>query len=503
MSRYPQKALALIVSGLFVCCLFLQSPAQPSLRFTPDAIAAYRQITRLEMDQASNTLRRMDRSDPQNRLIVFLRIEQAFLRCLITESPAAFEQFNQLIHPGIQSIQAVKVPSPWTSHCLGELYMMKGIIAYKQRDLLQAAREIRRGYRTIQEGLADYPKFLPSRRDMAILQLLIGTVPDRYQWAVELLSGIRGSTSQGQAVLSGISSNFRAQGHFLMEETVFLEAILLHYVLGRTSEAHALGKSLQERDPGHPVLLFLRSLLAQEDGHNDDTIRLLSTRQGDPRQMPFPYLTYLEGKAYLYRLDLDKAQSLMSDWLDGWQGTSLRADACQKLAWCALLDGYEGDFRRWMNRCAQEGPVYLEQDKQAQADARDGHIPHTGLLRARLLFDGGYFEEARGVLDRMDPATLLRDEDRLESTYRRGRVAQAMNHSTEAIRWLGITWNSGRDAKWHFACASALQLGHIYQACGNLSEAETWYHRCLSVQPDRYGDGLHQKAKAGLHQLAE
>ena len=119
---------------------------------------------------------------------------------------------------------------------------------------------------------------------------------------------------------------------------------------------------------------------------------------GRSTQMPFlPTKPVSGGKAYLYRLDLDKAQSLMRiGWMDG--RAHRCAHACQT-GLVHLLDGYEGDFRRWMNRCAQEGPVYLEQDKQAQADARDGHIPHTGLLRARLLFDGGYFEEARGVLD--------------------------------------------------------------------------------------------------------
>ena len=186
------------------------------------------------MDQASNTCGANGPIGPQNRLIVFLRIEQAF-RCLITESPAAFEHNSTSssipgsIDPGGESAFPVESAIAWANP------MMKGIIAYKQQDLLQAAWEIRRGYRTIQEGLAHFPKFLPSRRDMAILQLLIGTVPDRYQWAVELLSGIRGTPRTGQTVLSG-SVPTSVPRDISDGETVFLEAILLHYVLSvRTS----------------------------------------------------------------------------------------------------------------------------------------------------------------------------------------------------------------------------------------------------------------------------
>ncbi len=502
MFRIFRKALALFVSGLFVSLLAPMSiPAQPALRFSTAAIDANRAITRLEFGSARKTLTRIQKDDPDNRVVDFLQYEMDFLQCILTEEAVVLDRFQRQAQGRIDRIGNVPESEVWRGTCLGEMYMMRGILAYKRQAYLQAASDIRRGYQATLEGLKRFPRFLPGRRDAAVLRILMGTVPDRYQWALEWISGIDGNIVLGMEELQDIRLTLENQGHFLATETGFLEAILRHYVLGHPDEALDLGASIFNREPGHPFLLFLMATLQQENGNNDVTIRLLSRRMHDPRQEAFPYLDYLSGKAYLYTLNMTAAEQAVEKFLASWKGTSLRADALQKMAWCALLQGYSADYSRIMGQVATLNRGQLDQDRQAYQDAIDGVIPHIDLLRARLLFDGGYLDRTARTLAGINVETFLQETDRIEYDYRRGRVAQEQSQFEEAMTYFTRCWEAGRAFSIHYACASALQAGNLCLEQHRGPEARMWYNRCLDLNPDRYRDGLHQKAKAGLLQV--
>ncbi|MCF8238058.1 MAG: tetratricopeptide repeat protein [Saprospiraceae bacterium] len=502
MNHIFQKALTLLVSGLFVCFFSpMAVRAQPTLRFTRPAMEAHRAITRLEFSGAREILRDIKRQDPRNAVGDFLQFELDFLGCLTSEEPMVLDRFQRLAQGRIDRIQKVSDTEVWKHFCLGEMYMMRGILASRRQAYLQAVSDIRKGYQATQTGLKRFPRFLPCRRDAAVLRILMGTLPDRYQWALEWISGIDGDLVEGIEELRGIRRILSKQGHFLSMDTGFLEAVISHYILGQREEALALGETLYARDPDHPLLLFLLATLQQENGYNDVTIRLLSQRIRDPRRAPFPYLEYLTGKAYLYALNFTAAEHAIEDFLESWPGTSLRADALQKLAWCSLLQGNTAGYTRMMAQCAAIKESSLDQDKQAQLDAVEGIVPHTDLLRARLLFDGGYLDRTTQVLDGIDVASFHRESERIEYAYRRGRMAQVTGQFDQAIQHFTQCWEEGREASFHYACAGSLQAGNIYLGRGQSLEARKWYQRCLDLSPDRYRDGLHQKAKAGLLQL--
>ena len=46
-------------------------------------------------------------------------------------------------------------------------------------------------------------------------------------------------------------------------------------------------------------------------------------------------------------------------------------------------------------------------------------------------------------------------------------------------------------------------MGLIYEATGDLPKARAAFERCLSLEPEEYRTGLHQKAKSGLARLEE
>ena len=51
-----------------------------------------------------------------------------------------------------------------------------------------------------------------------------------------------------------------------------------------------------------------------------------------------------------------------------------------------------------MVQCKKNGTTATDEDKTAQREARNGLAPNKHLLKARILFDGGYYQRAYNYL---------------------------------------------------------------------------------------------------------
>ena len=140
-------------------------------------------------------------------------------------------------------------------------------------------------------------------------------------------------------------------------------------------------------------------------------------------------------------------------------------------------------------------------DKNALKEAKMGVAPDVALLRARLFFDGGYYQKALDVVRTKKESEYLSEAAHLEYCYRSGRILQMMKHPNEATSFFSKTIELGHGSKFYYACNASLQLGLMYEEYGNKEKAKEFYRYCLTLKPDDYRDELHSKAKAGLSRL--
>ena len=96
---------------------------------------------------------------------------------------------------------------------------------------------------------------------------------------------------------------------------------------------------------------------------------------------------------------------------------------------------------------------------------------------------------------------LFRSVNKLEYNYRMGRITQALRKSNEAIQYYDKAIQQGKQTKYYFACASAMQLGIIYEENNQSEKARQFYNYCLSLNPDDYADSFHAKSKSGINRL--
>ena len=206
------------------------------------------------------------------------------------------------------------------------------------------------------------------------------------------------------------------------------------------------------------------------------------------------------GLSKLYRLDTD-ASIYFQRYLVNFRGRNYIKEAYQKMAWLSLISGDQKSYHTLISNCLDKGAAIIGGDKNAEKEARTAAMPHPDLLRARLLYDGGYYDRAYRLLQPISANHFPVKRSRLEYTYRLGRIAHAQKKQKEALKYYQETIEQGREEAYYFACNAALQMGLLFEEQKDNRRAEIYYNMALDMRPDEYRNSLHQKAKAGLNRL--
>jgi tetratricopeptide (TPR) repeat protein len=331
---------------------------------------------------------------------------------------------------------------------------------------------------------------------------MVGTIPDGYQWSVRLLSSLKGTIEQGKKEIKQVITYARQQDDFIFaKEAEALQAYLLLHLANEPEQAWITIRKSKLDPTDNPLHAFVVANIAMRTGHNDEAIRLLEKAPQDGLFHPLPFLEFMLGLTKLRRLDRNAAKHF-NNFLDKFDGTHYVKEAYQKLAWQALINGDPVGYRTNMVKVSQHGNETGGGDSNAQREADAGRTPHVELVRARLLFDGGYTQKA---YDQIAPLKLDQAKDlylKLEYTYRMGRILQELKRPAEAISYFEKTLAiSGDNSPYFFGCNAALQIGLMYENIEEWQKAKDYYKKCLLLNPDEYATGLHQKAKAGLSRV--
>jgi len=249
------------------------------------------------------------------------------------------------------------------------------------------------------------------------------------------------------------------------------------------------------------MLLFSKAKILTHTASNDEAIDLLLSRPRGKDFYPFYYLDFLTGLAKLHRLDSDADHYLLR-FTANFRGRAYVKEAYQKLGWHALIQGHPDRYHDYMDKVLLYGNDFADGDKMALAEAKSEEMPNVCLLKARLLFDGGYYLEADSVLNNM--MCLLEDvRDSIEYPYRKGRVAHEMGEADAALQWYDETITLGWDSHYYFAANAALKAGNICESELRYDRAEYYYRKCLNMPNREYRRSLQQKAKAGLNRIRD
>lgn len=485
---------------LFIILIYAIPNAGFAQNFTTseDYDKAYSLLLDLKFTEAYSVIQKLKTSDKNNLAPVYLEDLSDFLFIVVTEDQEQFEARKDLRSERLKALSRLPDSSPYKLLAEGEIHLHWAFSMMRFGEYFNGASEINKAFKALEKNMQQHPDFLPTYKSMGLLHTLIGTVPDNYKWATKLM-GVDGTIEQGIGEMEKVlkKSEGKSELKNLRKETLFLLSFL-HINLLNDSEALLRYQKEVDKETG-PLMDFAKSSLHKENGQADKAIEVLLTSTKSLEA--FPYLNFLLGELKLARMDKDAIVPLQK-YVKSFKGSSYLKAAHQKIAWHSLLVLNDvSAYRSAIAKVGGVGSTMLDEDKSAQKEFESGQIPNRILLKTRLQFDGGYYQDALRTLITSKTTDLATSDEKLEFTYRLGRIHHELGNEKEAISYYEMTMKNGADSKRYFAANSSLMLGMFYENSGQKDKAIKAFEASSEFNNSEYKNSINQKAKAGILRL--
>lgn len=479
--------------------LFLSTTVFASFQMNERMQQSYSHIINLEFEVANQLLNLELKENSENRIVVLQQNYIDFLTILIGEDEVFFENAKDEKSDRIDFLQEGDENSPYYLYAQAEVHLQWAFARLKFEEYLTAAYEIQKAYSLLEENQELFPEFKLNKKGLGLLHTLVGAIPEKYQWVISLV-GMEGTVQQGLSELKSLLANKEMEMYH--QEILFLTSFLQLNMTNNEVAYEQLLTKIGEGYASNDLLNFAAARLAHSLGKNELCIQVLESRTSSLEKYPFHYLDYLLGMSYLYKLEYEKSKVYFNQFLANFKGNNYIKSAYHKLAWISFLQGEENNY---FELVISEGTTSIDEDKVALKDAnsviKNKYHIHSRLLRTRLLYDGGYYDEA---LLEISSVKILKKYSGFydEYYYRLARVKSKLDYeAVEVIAHYQKSYDFGKESTAYYAAMSALQIGLIYEKQKDYKQAKIYFEKCLSLSDFDYERGIHQKAKSGLDRI--
>jgi tetratricopeptide (TPR) repeat protein len=490
----------LILILIILCNLLNNRLLSSEWDFNKTFRQAYTATLSLQFNKADSLMRTNDPEHQDNNVKNLIQNYQDFLSIFILEEEQLFEEKETLRKERIKQLESLPDDEPYKKWSLAVINLQWAFSRLKFKEYFTAALEIRRAYFLLKANQEQFPDFAPNLLGTGILNAILGTVPPEYEWVLNL-SSMEGSIPEGRKQLWQLIElgEKNEQLQMWIPETLFyLSFIEINFSADPLAAQKVLSK-FNEIELKTPLLLYAEANLLMKTGDNEKARHLLESRETFQSDIPFHFLDYLYAESLSRKLD-KRSQDYYHSFESNFQGINYKADALRKIAWMTLIQGDTTKYLLQLKDVLKYSSPQIETDKQAIDEAKNQIIYHPELLKARLLFDGGYYLEANAVMNRLN-TSVLQEKDLLELYYRKGRVADQLNMKDVAIENYYQTMLLGAESPEYYAANAALKLGELFENEGQFSKAIEAYEKCLTFNPETYRMSIHQKARAGIKRV--
>ena len=495
------KALITFLASLFLVALSAQERGM-YFSLGEEEKEIYELIIQLRFETAKEKLLLLQNEEPQNLIRLFLENYIDCLSILISEDKASYERLKANKNLRLRLLQKGDKDDPLYYYTQAEIRLQWAAVKMKFGKHFSAFQEVNRANKLLIKNQKLFPDFVLNKKSLGLLHSLIGTVPDAYQWSIELMSSLEGSLTKGRKELEEMLEYARSSDDVLALEAKILYAYAMLYIYNEPEKAWELGQELSENANKSPLLRFVIANLAMRTGRNDYAIKTLDNISDPAGTFTFHYLEFMRGMAKLRSLD-PSADEHFESFVNNYKGKNFVKEAYQKLAWHQVIHGTNEGYFAFMKFVLSEGESEVGEDKKALNEAREAVVPHPEILKSRLLFDGGYFDRSAQELSKVNEDELKTYKNSIQFPYRKGRAYQALGKTKEALDFFKLTIEMGERASYYYACSAALQAGVISENEGNFELAKKYFEKSLNIRPDEYRNSLHQQAKSGLKRIEQ
>ncbi|HSI90298.1 MAG TPA: hypothetical protein VK927_04235, partial [Adhaeribacter sp.] len=482
---------------LLVCLLgFPGFSVRAETDFTKPVEQAYQEILKLRVNRGRQLLEQELQHKPLNPAALLVANYADFLSVLVSQDEKVYQQMRARQEKRLELLNGVSDKSPYKKYGQAEIKLQLAMGQIFFADEVKAAWNVRSAFLLLQQNQKQFPHFIPNRKSLGLLQVIIGSVPDSYQWVFKIL-GMRGDIKTG---LANLELAARTPNPFQKEAIIYQE--FAHDWMNRkdNSGPRLLGKLARE-NPDNLLFTYLAMSMMKKNKQCDAALTLFLNRPHDARYLDFPYLHHLAADMFLYKGEYERSVRENRLFLAHYKGRHYLKDANFKLYLASLLLSDPFMAQYYYSNLKAGGLALVEEDKYAQKFAESGESVNLQLVEARLHADGGYYKEALQALRNFKTGPGTAPKDNLEYLYRMARIYQGLDQPDSAAGYYQKTIVAAGNQPYYFAPNAALQLGYLALERNDKTAAKNYFKKALSYPKHEYKNSIDSKAKIALSAL--
>lgn len=361
---------------------------------------------------------------------------------------------------------------------------------------LDAAIQLRKSYNITRDLRKKFPHYRAALKTSGLLHVMIGSVPDKYNWILDVLD-MHGDVNEGLKELESL----RKSSHPLALEANLWHAFILGFVLERPEDG--LRELTAENQDSTVATKFLQANLFIKSSRSEQALEAISQMDGRVNPQSFPYLSYLKGELLLHKGLYDESIQSYETFLGHYKGQNYLKDAYYKMGICYWVMNKRNAAQAEFSIAKGIGKETTEADRYAAKALLEKDPPPPALVKLRYFTDGGYYAEASEVASAMDVNSFTGKKDQVEFVYRKARLFHKMGESAKARSLYHDVIRINGDSEWYFAPNACLQLGYLAMEQKEWKEARQFFQDALSYRKHEYKNSIDSKARSALAQLRE
>ncbi|MCK5823433.1 MAG: hypothetical protein KAG95_05475 [Bacteroidales bacterium] len=482
---------------IILACLFIHSSIFANFDFNKNCNNTFRLILNLQFNDALKNIELEKKVNPDNKLVYYFENYINFLKTLTFDTEDDYFAYKNKVDYNLNKLKQANNKSPYFIYTQADIHFQSAILSYKFKDFFLASYHFYKAYKLIYSNFEKYPEFYQNYKLIGSLNLLISSVPVNYKWFADFFI-IDGSINSGIKELEYFYLQSK-KTIFNTESIIFLSFAYQNF-LQNNKRAYIFLKQTDKDYINNPILCFLYAKACAEADKNNEAVNTIENYLKNNELPIINFFYYFLGTTKLNRLDND-ADIYLKKYLSKYNGKNFIKASYQKMAWYYLINNNYVKYNDCINKVKKLGSINTEADKQAYLEVNQSVAINEVLLKARLLFDGGYFLKAENLLlenSKIQHSSIIKDK--IEYSYRLARIYHKLNME-EAKKYYQLVIANGSEMPYYFAKNSALQLALIYESELDFGKADFYFNKCLNIKSNEYKKSIQFKAKAGLNRI--
>ncbi len=486
---------------LFLClalCANVSAQNAEGYAISPGIASTYQHILKLKMLKAKTSLDSIKNSEKASPLWYYSENLLAIINVLLEETEPLYKKQLKLTKLRLNKVGDLPADNPYKRFVLAEIKMSWAFLKLKFGDSFSVGWDIKQANKLITENEKEFPDFLPNLKSRAVLNLLIGAVPSKYNWVLDLV-GLSGNTDLGLKQLQKLEES----NHFLGLEASIVRCLSGVYLLNDETLFNSFLRVYEEEKDNLLVKFAYAAICIKSHKSEQALAAIQSAEKLTNGYAKLHYLKLMKGKIMLQKKNYALALLYTDQFLANYKGRNNIKEASFQFFLGYWLNNKDKKANMAFESAKTKGDAISTGDKYVNNLLVNNDLPHKAIMQIRLAIDGGYYDLASEELKRINPADLQREKTKTDFYYRKARLSHLINHTDSAIHLYQMVINASKDANWYFAPSAALQLGHIYFAKNELDTARYYYQMVTKFRKHPYKQSLDHQANALLTKLED